>query len=72
MKPAFMGVYKMLELKKLEVEIMKVGAAREEQHLRILEKEFEIERIRENITIQEKHIEKLKKDLQDLKIKKGV
>jgi hypothetical protein len=62
----------MLEMKKLEVEIMKVSAAREEQTMRIMEKEFEIERIRENIVLQEKHIEKIKKDLSDLKIKKGV
>lgn len=72
MRPEFTGSYKMLEMKKLEVEIMKVSAAREEQTMRIMEKEFEIERIRENIVLQEKHIEKIKKDLSDLRIKKGV
>lgn len=53
-----------LERKKIEVELLKVNASKEEMFLRILETEEQIDRLRVNIEIQEKKEIELKEKLQ--------
>lgn len=48
-----------LERKKMEVELMKVSAARADLELRILERQEEIDRIKQSIEIQIKKEEEL-------------
>lgn len=57
----------MLELKKKEVELMKVDCAKAEMEMRIYEAEENIQRLRDNIKIQEKRIEELKTEIKLLK-----
>ena len=52
-----------LELKKLQVELKRVDAAKEEMELRIHERMDEIKRLEDNIKIQVAKIEELKAKL---------
>jgi len=58
-----------LELKRTEVELIRVQAARAELEFKIIEREDEIERIRENIKIQLKREEELKIKIKEVKEK---
>ena len=60
-----------LELKRTEVELIRVQAARAELEFKIIEREDEIERIRENIQAQLKREEELKIKINDAKKAKG-
>jgi hypothetical protein len=56
-----------LELKRKELEIVKVAARRAELEFTILEKEEEIKRIKDQIQTQLQHEAKLKEDLKKAK-----
>lgn len=56
-----------LELKRKELEVVKVAAARAELEFKILEKLDEIERIKQNIEIQFKREAELKDELKKAK-----
>lgn len=56
-----------LEIRKLEVELLRVSAAKAEMDLRIYERLDEIERLKEQIIIQEKREIELKTKLTGLK-----
>lgn len=56
-----------LEIKRKELELIKVAAARAEQEFKILEKEEEIERLKQNIKIQLQHEEKLREEIKSKK-----
>lgn len=60
-----------LELKRTEVELIRVQAARAELEFKIIEREDEIERIRENIQAQLKREEELRIKISDAKKAKG-
>ena len=49
-----------LELKKMNMELLRVQAAKAELEYKILEKEHEIERLKSNIELQEKKEEEIK------------
>ena len=53
-----------LEKKKIEVELLRVTAAKEEMLLRILESEDQIQRLKDLIKIQENKEQELKEKLQ--------
>lgn len=53
-----------LEKKKMEVELLRVNAAKEEMKLRILESEDQIQRLQDQIKIQEAREIELKEKLQ--------
>lgn len=53
-----------LERKKIEVELLRVNASKEEMNLRILESEDQISRLRDNIKIQEVKEQELQAKLQ--------
>jgi len=57
----------MLELKKKELEKMKVECAKAEMEMRIFEHEENIERLKQNMLVQEQRLEEIKKEIQDLK-----
>jgi LPS O-antigen subunit length determinant protein (WzzB/FepE family) len=57
----------MLELKKMQLERMKVDCAKQEMELRIFEKEEEISRLKENIKNQDKRINELNEAIESLK-----
>lgn len=54
-----------LDLKRKQLELVKVNAAKHELEFRILEKEDEIERLRVNIKMQDDFINKLQKELEE-------
>jgi len=54
-----------LELKKFQVELMKVDAAKSQMEYNILEKENDIERIKLSIEAQEERIDELKEILKE-------
>ena len=56
-----------LEIKKLEVEKLKVAAAKAEMEMRIYESEENIQRLRVNMENQDKRIEQIEKELKTLK-----
>lgn len=56
-----------IDIKRKQLELIKVSAARAELEFRIMEREEEIERIKANIEIQIKKEIELKKELDDLK-----
>jgi cell division protein FtsL len=56
-----------LEIKKLEVEKLKVAAAKAEMEMRIYESEENIQRLRTNMENQDKRIEQIEKELKKLK-----
>ena len=56
-----------LELKKMNMELLRVQAAKAELEYKILEKEHEIERLKSNIELQEKKEEEIKLLLNKLK-----
>jgi hypothetical protein len=56
-----------LELKRKELEVVKVAARRAELEFTILEKEEEIKRIKDQIQVQLQHEAKLKEDLKKAK-----
>ncbi len=56
-----------LDIKKVEVELLKVAAARNELECKILEREEDIARIRDHIDIQLKKEKELKDKLLNLK-----
>ncbi len=56
-----------LEIKKLEVEKLKVAAAKAEMEMRIYESEENIQRLRTNMENQDKRIEQIEKELKTLK-----
>lgn len=58
-----------LDLKRKQLELIKVTASRHELEFRIFEKEDEIERLRNNIKIQDEFIIKLQKELEELSSK---
>ena len=60
-----------LEIKKREVEIMKVQAAKAEQELRIHEALEQIERLKSAMVTQDEHVAKLTKEIGDLKARLG-
>lgn len=49
-----------IEKAKLEVQLMKVEAAKKDMEIRVMEYELEIERIRENVKVQEKALLELR------------
>lgn len=53
-----------IEKKKLELELLKVGAAKAELEFKIMEREEDIGRIKSHIKIQDDKIEELKKLLE--------
>lgn len=55
-----------MDIKKKELEIVRVGAAKLEMEFRILEKMQEVNRIQENIKIQEDTSLKLKTELEQM------
>jgi len=57
----------MLDLKKKEVELMKVDCARAEMEMKIYEAEENINRLKDNISNQEKRMEELKLEIAELK-----
>jgi len=57
----------MLELKKLELEKMKVECAKAEMEMRIFEAEDNIQRLRENIINQERRVMELTELINNLK-----
>lgn len=54
-----------LEKKKLELEIIKLQAARAELEYKIMEREEDIQRIRDHITLNEEKIAEIKERLGD-------
>ena len=60
-----------LEIKKREVEIMKVQAAKAEQELRIEECLEQIERLKKSMKAQDDHVDKLNKELEELRSRKA-
>lgn len=58
---------KEFEIKKKELEQVKINAAKMELEFRILEKMQEVDRIKENIKLQDQALDRLQKELQDLK-----
>ena len=58
----------MLELKKKEVELMKVQCAKAEMDMKIYEAEENIQRLRDNIANQEERCEQLKEEIKQLKL----
>jgi hypothetical protein len=57
----------MLELKKMQLERMKVECAKQEMELRIFEREEEIQRLRDNIKLQDKRINELTDAIESIK-----
>ena len=57
----------MLEIKKKELELMKVDCAKTEMELRIFEAEENIQRLKDNIENQNKRITELKTEIKNLK-----
>ena len=57
----------MLDLKKKELELMKVQCAKSEMELRIFEAHENIKRLKLNIENQDKRIEELNIDIKELK-----
>jgi glutathionylspermidine synthase len=53
-----------LEKAKIELELIKVSAAKAEMEFKVLEREIEIERLMENLEIQENKIQELRKSLE--------
>ena len=58
--------YKMLELKKKKVELMKVECAKAEMDMKIMESEENIQRLRDNMSNQDLRIEALKEEIKEL------
>jgi hypothetical protein len=56
----------MYEIKKREVEILKVNAAKAEYELKILERTDDIERLKQSIDAQEKRIDQLVIEIEEL------
>lgn len=56
-----------LELKKLKVELLRVGAAKAELELRIEERLDEVERVKEHIKTQEAKEAELKQKIESMK-----
>ena len=61
----------MLELKKKQLEKMKVECGKAEMEMRIYEAETNIERLKQNITIQENRVIELDLEIEQLKTKEG-
>ncbi len=57
----------MLELKKKEVELMKVECAKAEMSMKIMESEENIQRLKDNMANQDSRIESLKEEIKQLK-----
>lgn len=57
----------MLELKKKQVELMKVECAKAEMEMKIFEAHENIKRLEENIANQDARVEILKKEINELK-----
>ena len=57
----------MLEIKKKQVELMRVECAKAEMQMKILEMQDNIKRLETNITIQDKRIEELNTEINNLK-----
>ena len=57
----------MLDLKKKELELMKVECAKAEMEVRIFEAEENIQRMRDNIVIQDGRCSELKEEINKLK-----
>jgi len=57
----------MLELKKKELELMKVSCAKAEMEMKVYEAQENIIRLQANMTIQDERIETLKVDINELK-----
>lgn len=58
---------KEFDLKKKELELVKLRAAKTELEFRIMEREIDISRILENLKIQEISIDKAQKELDELR-----
>ena len=58
-----------LDIKRKQLELIKVKAGKSELEFRILEKEHEIERINDSIRVQDEYINKLEKELADISAK---
>ncbi len=56
-----------LDLKKKELELMKVECGRQEMLVRVLEAQENIERLNKNIKIQEERIKELNEEIKELK-----
>lgn len=56
----------MLEIKKIELQKMKVLCAKQEMELKVLEKKEDIKRLEENIENQQRTIESLEKQIAQL------
>lgn len=54
-----------LDIKKIQVEIKRVDAAKEDMELRVFEREEEIQRLQDNIKIQVAKLEELNAKLAD-------
>jgi len=59
-----------LELKKKQLELMKVECGKQEMLLRVFESQENIERLNQNIEIQDKRISELKEEIKKLSNKK--
>jgi len=59
-----------LELKKKQLELMKVECGKQEMLLRVFESQENIERLNQNIEIQDKRISELKEEIKELSNKK--
>lgn len=59
-----------LELKKKQLELMKVECGKQEMLLRVFESQENIERLNQNIEIQDKRILELKEEIKELSNKK--
>lgn len=57
----------MLELKKKEVELMKVTCAKAEMEMKIFEFEENIQRLKDNIKVQEDKMSSLEQEINELK-----
>lgn len=58
-----------LEVKRKQLEIIKVQAAKSEMEFRIMEKEVEIDRLKENMKLQDDFVLKLQKELEEISSK---
>ena len=57
----------MLEVKKLELQKMKIATGKAEMELKILERMEDIDRLKENVKNQEKALEDIEKQITNLK-----
>lgn len=58
--------YRMLELKKKEVELMKVECAKAEMSMKVMESEENIQRLKDNMANQDVRIAALKEEIKEL------